>query len=196
MEVFNILSAFGLSASAGLNAYIPLLVVSLLAKYTSLIKLNSPWNGMTSWWVIGTLIFLTIIEIVADKVPAVNHINDIIQSFIRPTAGAIVFAASAGTISSVGTVFAIIAGLFVSGSVHAVKSLAIRPAVTATTGGAANIPVSVAEDVTSTGISVLSIIVPIIAVCLLVILIAVVIIIFIRRRNKKRNSDFLIKKKT
>ena len=187
MEVFNILSAFGLSASAGLNAYIPLLVVSLLAKYTDLIKLDSPWDGMTSWWVIGTLIFLTVIEIVADKVPAANHINDMVQSFIRPTAGAIIFAASAGTITNISTVLAIIAGLFVSGSVHAVKSLAIRPAVTAITGGAANIPVSVAEDVASTGISFLSVIVPIIAACLLVIIIIVVVILFIRRRKKKRS---------
>ena len=185
MEIFNIISAFGLSSSAGLNAYIPLLVVSLLAKYTDLVKLSSTWDAMTSWWVIGTLIFLLIIEIVADKIPAVNHVNDIVQSFIRPTAGAIVFAASASNITHVNTVLAIIAGLFISGSVHAVKSLAIRPAVTAATGGAANVPVSVAEDVTSTAVSVLSVIVPIIAACLLVIIITIVVIIFIKRRKKK-----------
>lgn len=86
------------------------------------------------------------------------------QSFIRPTAGAIVFAASAGTIINVSTVLALIADLFISGSMHAVKSLAICPAVTATTGGAANVSVSIAEDITSTGVSV---IIPIIAACLL-----------------------------
>ncbi len=106
MEIFNIISAFGLSASAGLNAYIPLLVVSLLAKYTDLVRLSSPWGAMTSWWVIGTLIFLSVIEIVADKVPAVNHVNDVVQSFVRPTAGAIVFAASASNIIHVNTVIA------------------------------------------------------------------------------------------
>src|SRR5665647_495407 len=173
MLVFNIISAFGLSASAGLNAYIPLLVVSLLAKYTDLIKLSSRWDAMTSWWVIGVLIFLSLIEIVADKVPAVNHVNDIVQSFVRPTAGSIVFAASASNISHVNIVLALIAGLIVSGSVHAVKSLAIRPAVTAATGGAANVPVSIAEDVTSASVSVLSVIVPIIAACLLVLLTAI-----------------------
>jgi hypothetical protein len=184
MVVFNIISAFGLSASAGLNAYIPLLVVSLLAKYTNLIKLSSPWDAMTSWWVIGVLIFLSLIEIVADKVPAVNHVNDIVQSFVRPTAGAIVFAASAANISHVNTVLALIAGLLVSGSVHAVKSLAIRPAVTASTGGAANVPVSIAEDVTSASVSILSVIVPIIAACLLILIAAIVTIILIRRRRK------------
>ena len=185
MEVFAIMSAFGLSASAGLNAYIPLLVVSLLAKYTDLIKLSSPWNGMTSWWVIGTLIFLLIIEIVADKVPAVNHVNDIIQSFIRPTAGAIVFAASLGNISHVNTVLAIIAGLFISGSIHAVKSLTIRPTVTAATGGIGNVPVSIAEDATSTSVSILSIIIPIIAICLLIIIIVIVSVVLIKRKRKR-----------
>ena len=104
--MFNIISAFGLSASAGLNAYIPLLVVSLLAKYSNLIKLGSPWDAMTSWWVIGVLIFLSIIEILADKISAVNHVNDIVQSFVRPTAGAIVFAASASNITYVNPILA------------------------------------------------------------------------------------------
>jgi len=48
IEAFsNIATAFGLSASAGLNAYLPLLVVALMAKYTTLIKLNEPWDMMT-----------------------------------------------------------------------------------------------------------------------------------------------------
>jgi len=114
MGIFNIISAFGLSASTGLNAYIPLLVVALLAKYTSLIKLNSPWDAMTSWWVIGVLLFLSLIEFFADKIPAVNHINDIVQTFVRPTAGAIVFAASASNLTHVNPVLALIAGLLVS----------------------------------------------------------------------------------
>jgi hypothetical protein len=191
MAIFNIISAFGLSASAGLNAYIPLLVISLLAKFTDLIKLSPPWDAMTSWWVIGALIFLSLIEIVADKVPAVNHVNDIIQSFIRPTAGAIVFAASASNISHVNIVLALIAGLIVSGSIHAVKSLAIRPAVTAATGGAANVPVSIAEDAASASVSVLSVIVPIIGACLLVLIAVIAVILLVRHR--KKNSHIVPK---
>ena len=188
MEMFNIVSAFGLSASAGLNAYIPLLVVSLLARFTDLINLNPPWDTMTSWWVIGILIFLSIIEILADKISAVNHINDIVQTFVRPTAGAIVFAASASNISYVNPTLAIIAGIFISGSVHAVKSLAIRPALAVTTGGTANVPVSVAEDVTSTAVSILSIVVPIIAVCLMVLITTIVVIKLMRKKKKKEDG--------
>ncbi|MRR32442.1 DUF4126 domain-containing protein, partial [bacterium] len=170
MAIFNIFSAFGLSASAGLNAYIPLLVVALLARYTELIHLKAPWDVMTSWWVIGTLIALSVVEFLADKIPAVNHVNDIIQSFVRPTAGAIVFAATATQIGNVNPTLALIAGLLVAGGVHTVKSVVVRPAVTATTGGAGNIPVSMAEDVASTGVSVLSVLVPVVATCLVIIL--------------------------
>ncbi len=143
----DIIAAFGLSASAGLNAYIPLLVVSLIAKFTNLFELTEPWTALTSWWIIGLLVVLSAVEFFADKFPAVNHINDIVQTFIRPAAGAILFAASARVITDLSPVLSIAAGLLVSGSVHAVKAAAVRPALTATTGGAANVPVSIAEGI-------------------------------------------------
>ena len=163
--LFNIFSAFGLSASAGLNAYIPLLTVAVLAKFTHLITLTSPWDTLTSWWVIGVLILLSIVEFFADKIPAINHVNDAIQTLVRPAAGAIVFAAGSSNIAHVNPVVALIAGLLVAGGVHAVKSLVVRPAVTATTAGVGNIPVSIAEDATSTIVSFVSIVLPVIIVC-------------------------------
>jgi hypothetical protein len=168
MELLSILSAFGLSASAGLNAYIPLLVVALLAKFTPFIQLNTPWDTLTSWWVIGILIVLSGIEFFADKIPAVNHVNDLLQTFVRPSAGAILFAADAHAITQIHPVLALAIGLLVAGGVHSIKSLAIRPAVTATTGGVGNIPVSIAEDLISTLVSLVSVVVPIVIACILV----------------------------
>ena len=129
----GIFSAFGLSASAGLNAYIPLLVISLVARFSNLIQLSSPWDTLTNGWVIALLVILSVVEFFADKVPAVNHINDAIQTFVRPVAGAIVFAASAKVITDIHPVLSLAAGLLVAGGVHAAKSVAVRPAVTATT---------------------------------------------------------------
>jgi hypothetical protein len=183
MDVMGVLTAFGLSASAGLNAYIPLLIVAFLAKFTTLIKLNQPWDALTSWWIIGLLLVLSLIEFFADKVPAVNHANDLIQTFIRPTAGAVLFAASANVLTDVSPVLSVGAGLLVAGSVHAVKSLAVRPAVTATTGGVANIPVSIAEDLLSFVTSILSVIVPVLIACLLVIITAWITWRMYRRRR-------------
>jgi len=114
----------------------------------------------------------------------VNHVNDIIQSFIRPTPGAIVFAATSTQNAEVSPVLALIAGLLVAGGVHAVKSLAIRPAVTAATGGLGNLPVSVAEDATSTAVSFLSIIVPVVVACLLVLITTIIVTRMIFKKKK------------
>jgi hypothetical protein len=179
--VMGIFSAFGLSASAGLNAYIPLLVVALLARFTNLIKLAPPWDNLTSWWVIGILFVLSIIEFFADKAPAVNHVNDVIQTFVRPAAGAILFAASAQVISDVHPIFAMALGILVAGSVHAVKSVAIRPVVTATTGGVANTPVSVTEDIISTVLSIISIVIPILVAAFVIVVGSWLILFFGRR---------------
>lgn len=171
----GIFSAFGLSASAGLNAYIPLLVVALLARFTNLMKLSPPWDALSSGWVIGLLLVLSLIEFFADKVPLVNHANDLIQTFVRPVAGAIIFAASAHVLTDVHPVVSLAAGLLVAGGVHVVKAAAVRPAITATTGGAANVPISFLEDLISTVLSVLSVVLPVL-IGILVILFAAWII--------------------
>jgi hypothetical protein len=182
----DIFTAFGLSASAGLNAYIPLLIVALLARFTPIIQLNTPWDALESWWTIGILLVLATIEFFADKVPAVNHINDVIQTFIRPTAGAVLFAASTSVVSDLNPVLAVILGLLVAGSVHAVKAGALRPAVTATTGGVGNIPVSIAEDIISTLLSVIAAIMPVIIAVVLVLLTALIVWWTWRRINSSR----------
>jgi len=181
----GIFTAFGLSASAGLNAYIPLLVVGLLAHYTKLINLTKPWDTLANPWIILMLCILVIIEMLADKVPAVNHINDLIQTAIRPAAGAIAFAASAHVVTDVHPALALACGLLVAGTVHIAKAGVLRPLVTATTGGVANTPVSIAEDVTSTALSVIAIVLPIIIGTLIVVLAAFIIYWLYRRTDKQ-----------
>ncbi len=161
--ISNLATAFGLSTSAGLNAYVPLLIVALTARFTTLIRLNPPFDAMTSPWVIGVLVVLLAIEIVADKVPVVDSINDTIQTFIRPAAGAILFAASTNAVAEIHPVLAMVCGVILAGGVHAVKATA-RPVITATTGGVANPVVSVAEDVTSAVTSLVAVLVPLLAV--------------------------------
>ncbi len=185
----DIFSAFGLSASAGLNAYIPLLVVALLGRFTNLITLAPPWNTLENWWVIGILVVLSFVEFFADKIPAINHINDVIQTAIRPVAGAILFASSAQIITNIHPVMAMVMGLLVAGTVHAVKSVAVRPVVTATTGGAGNVPVSVAEDLTSTALSIIAIVLPVFIAIMLVMLGALFVWLIWRRINRERSIN-------
>lgn len=182
MDVLSgVLSAFGLSASAGLNAYVPLLIVSLMARYTDLIALAPPWDAMASGWVIAAIVLLGLVEFFADKIPAVNHVNDAIQTVIRPAAGAILFAANGAVVSKVHPVLALIAGLIVAGGVHAAKSAAIRPVVTASTGGSGNVPVSLAEDILATVLSILSVVVPIFIGALVIVLTALFVWLLWRR---------------
>jgi hypothetical protein len=181
----GIFTAFGLSASAGLNAYIPLLVVGLLARYTTLIHLNQPWDTLSNPWIILLLCVLVIIEMLADKLPVVNHINDLIQTVIRPAAGAVAFAASANVVTDVSPVLALAAGLLVAGTVHVAKAGVVRPIVTATTAGTANTPVSIAEDVTSTVLSLLSILMPLIVGTLIIVMIAFLIYWLYKRADRQ-----------
>jgi hypothetical protein len=180
--VLNLFTAFGLSSSAGLNAYLPLLVVALTARFTDLIALKSPWTALESWWVIGVLSVLLLIELVVDKVPAVDTFNDAIQTFVRPIAGAVLFAASAGVVSDTHPVLAMICGLLVAGGVHAVKATA-RPVVTASTAGTLNPVVSTAEDVLSLAIAVLAIVLPILGFLLLL------LVVFWLLRRRRRRDD-------
>lgn len=131
---------------------------------------------------------LLIIEMLADKIPAVNHINDLIQTFIRPVAGAILFAASANVITHVHPLIALACGLIIAGSIHVVKAAAVRPLVTAATAGTGNIPVSITEDVIATVLSILSVVIPILAGILLVLVVAFIIWWFWRRSIRKHQA--------
>ncbi|MBX3047132.1 MAG: DUF4126 family protein [Anaerolineales bacterium] len=185
MDVLSgIFSAFGLSASAGLNAYIPLLVVSLLGRYTSLIELNSPWDTLTSGWIIGLLVVLSAIEFFADKAPLVNHINDAIQTFVRPAAGAIAFAASTQVIDGINPVVALAAGLLIAGTVHVAKAGVMRPAVTSVSGGTANVAVGLVEDVAAISVSLIAVLIPFIIGIVFIPLLALVIWMLWRRANR------------
>ena len=178
----NLTTAFGLSTSAGLNAYIPLLVVAVLARFTPLVTLNEPYDALTSWWVIGVLAVLLVIEILVDKVPAIDTVNDVIQTFIRPAAGAVLFAATTNTIG-VHPVLAAVCGVVLAGGVHAVKAGG-RPVVAVATAGVGNPIVSTVEDVISFVASVLAIVAPYLMLALVVIGVALVAWWYVRRRAR------------
>jgi len=139
-----------------------------MARFTDLIQLNVPFDALANGWVIALLTVLTLIEVLVDKISAVDTINDVIQTLVRPAAGAVLFAASSNAISDIHPVLALICGILVAGTVHAAKA-ATRPLVTATTAGTANPTVSTIEDVVSGVVSFLSILVPIVAFVLIVV---------------------------
>ena len=160
-NVLGIFTSFGLSTSAGLNAYLPLLIVALVARFTDWIRLNEGFNALTSWWVIGLLVILLVVEILADKIPVVDSANDVIQTVVRPTAGAVLFAANANAIADIHPILAMLCGVLIAGTVHVAKASA-RPMITAASAGTANPVVSTTEDVVSAATAFLSILLPVI----------------------------------
>lgn len=186
----SIATAFGLSAATGLNAYIPLLIVALVARFTDWLVLAPPYDVLTSPWVIGVLIVLAAIEFLADKIPGVDHLNDIVGTFVRPAAGALLFAATTGAVQDMSPVLAVIAGLLVTGTVHAAKA-SFRPLVTASTAGVGNPVVSTAEDITATIVSFGAILLPFLFAVILILALAFVgLLLFTwRRRRASRASS-------
>ena len=183
--MIDILSSFGLSAASGLNAYLPLLIVGLLARYTNVITLGAPWTALENGWVLLTLIVLLAVEMTADKIPAVDSVNDAIQTVVRPTAGAVLFAASNNVVTDMSPVLALTLGLLMAGSVHVAKAT-VRPVVTATTGGIGNPFVSAAEDVVSGGLTLVSLLMPILAAIVMLVVIILLARLFWRFLHRRQ----------
>ena len=106
--MLEFLTGTGLATSAGLNAYIPLLALGLLDRFTGLVDLPAGWTWLSadaSLWILGALLAL---ELVADKIPGVDAVNDVVQTVVRPAAGGIVFASGVGAedVSAAGLVAA------------------------------------------------------------------------------------------
>ena len=178
--MLGLFAAFGLAAATGLNAYLPLLIVGLLARFTDLIALRAPWSALTHPVVLILLAVFLAIEFTVDKIPAVDTVNDIIQTLFRPAAGAILFAASGNVISEMSPVLAMVCGLLIAGSVHTAKAAA-RPAVTAGTLGTGNTVVSLAEDAVSGTTTIVAVVAP----ALLAALVLLVLIWLLRRRQRR-----------
>jgi hypothetical protein len=185
------LTGLGLSAAAGLNAYIPLLLVGLVARYTDVLTLPSQFAWLANGWVLAGVAVLLAAEEVLDKVAAVDHVNDAIQTFVRPTVGGVIFSATAaaGQVDAspwmrahpwVGWLL----GIAVAGLVHAGKATA-RPVVNVTTVGVGTPVVSAAEDVASLGMSLVAVFVPVLVVVALALLAwaAVAVVRRVRRRT-------------
>jgi hypothetical protein len=193
--VLEVLTGTGLAASAGLNAYIPLLTMGLLARFTDTIALPSGWSWLSDGWVLVILALLLAIEVVADKVPVIDHVNDVVQTVVRPTAGGLAFGAGSSsetvTVTDPGSFFSshqwvpIAAGVIIALVVHGVKA-ASRPVVNATTAGFGAPVASTTEDISSVVLSLLAILVPILVLVGLVVLIIAGVWVIRRRRKRRR----------
>ncbi len=190
----DLMTGFGLASAAGLNAYIPLLSMGLLDRFTGLVHLPPGWAWLANGWVIAIVAALLLVEIVADKVPALDSVNDTVQTLVRPTSGGIVFGSGTaaqtaavtdpGAFAHGGHWWPVAIGVVTALVVHLTKS-AVRPAANVATAGVAAPVLSTVEDVTSVGLTFIAILVP---VLVLVVLIALIwgAVSLLRRRGRRR----------
>jgi hypothetical protein len=194
----ELLTGFGLATAAGLNAYIPLLALGLLSRFTDLVTLPHGWAWLENGWVMTIVAVLLVVEIVADKIPALDSINDAIQTFVRPTAGGIVFGSGTaaqtsavtdpGAFAQSGQWIPVVIGVVTALVVSLTKST-VRPAANVATAGMAGPVLSTVEDITSIGLVFLAILVPVLVLVVVGALVWAVIRIVRRRRRRQARAD-------
>ena len=182
-----LLTGLGLAAPAGLNAYLPLLVVALVDRFSGVLDLDRPYDFLSSNWGIAIITVLLTIEVVVDKIPGADHANDLIQSAIRPAAGA-VLAMAATQDAAVNPVVAMVVGLVLAGGVHTAKTTA-RPAITLSTGGLGNPIASLVEDLVAVTAALAAVFVPLLAV-VFILLLALFVVLTVRRLRRLRGRLF------
>ena len=183
----SLLAAFGLSGAAGLNAWIPLLAVSLLGRAGQL-DLADGYDWLESTPALIVLGAAFVLDFVGDKVPAVDSLLHAAGTVVHPAAGAIVFAGPTELPTDVPSIVLFALGAGVAGSLHATRAT-VRPVSTTMTAGAGNPVLSLAEDVASAALSVLAVLVPILgAICLLAVVVVAVLWWRRVRRSRRRRA--------
>lgn len=195
--MLELLTGAGLATASGLNAFIPMLALGLLSKFTDLVNLPQGWEWLENPWVLGIIGVLLALEVVADKIPAVDTVNDAIQTFIRPTSGGIVF--GAGTAAQTAAIqdpaawwqsnawVPVVIGIVTALAVHFGKSTTRAASNTVSVGAAAPV-LSVGEDAMSIGLVFAAVLLP---VLVLVLIAALVLMFWWMYRTLRRIRDRL-----
>lgn len=179
--VFAAALGIALAASAGLRAFLPLFVAALFARLSRPELLSDSCAWLSTTPALVALGVAVVVEVVADKVPALDHLLDLVQGPVRTGAGVLAAAAVTGAADAPGWATALLAlvGGGVALSTHATKS-ALRLGSSATTGGLLNPVLSLVEDLLSLLISVLSIVAAVLAL-ILAVLILIILAALVRR---------------
>ncbi len=165
----------GLAACAGIRAWLPLLMAGGLARW-GVIELGNSFQFISSDRALILFGIATVIEILGDKIPAVDHTLDSISTVLRPVAGSVLAASVLWQVSDPLTALTlgVAVGAPTSLVPHAAKSV-LRAASTTLTGGLANPLISVLEDVLAFGLFLLTVLVPVAVAVTLVVIAALVL---------------------
>jgi uncharacterized membrane protein len=169
--ITTIAIAMGGSWVSGIRLYAAVATLGLLGRFANL-HLPGELDVLTNWWIIGIASVLFVVEFFADKIPYLDSTWDVIQTFIRIPAGAVLAAAAFGDFDRSVQVMALLLGGGLAFSAHGTKASA-RAAINLSPEPATNIVVSLVEDVVAFVSILLAYLLPVVLIILVLIFVAV-----------------------
>ncbi|MDX6610902.1 MAG: hypothetical protein QOD75_88 [Blastocatellia bacterium] len=151
--------AMGASWVSGINLYASVATLGLLSRFAHL-QLPGELNMLTNWWVIGVALALYVVEFFADKIPLVDSTWDIVHTFIRVPAGAVLAATAFGDFDKSVQVIAFLLGGGLALTSHGTKA-ATRAVINTSPEPVSNIAVSTMEDILAVGSILLAVFLPV-----------------------------------
>lgn len=199
-SMLELATGSGLAMAAGVNAWIPLLLLGLLSRFSDLLTLPGGWQWLENPWVMAILGVLLVVEMAADKIPALDSVNDVLQTVVRPTAGGIAF--GAGSASETTTVqdpqaffeggewITVVVGIVLALVVHAAKTGG-RVITNTVSGGTAAPVMSTMEDAAAVGVSFLGITLPFLMIPVLILFVIGLVLIVrgVRKQRRLKQID-------
>jgi hypothetical protein len=168
MEWFSTLSlALGTAWTSGINLYATVTVLGLLQKFGAT-KLPGGLDALDNWWIIGVAGGLYIIEFFADKIPYVDSVWDVVHTFIRVPAGAIVAYAATNQLDPSITIPATLVGGGLAFGSHGTKA-ALRVGANMSPEPVSNVVLSLVEDAIAFAGSLLAVFAPFIIAFVLIV---------------------------
>lgn len=180
--ISTLLTSAGLGLGAGINAYATLLVFGGLGRLYPNLFDGEMARFFSSTPMLITMAILYTIEFVADKVPAIDHVWDVIHTFIRPLAGGLVaFASVTDAIPQPIVILATVVGGGAALGAHITKA-ALRAMSSITTGGTANPVLSIVEDLFVFVNSIVAVFLPLLVLASIALVVFVSVMLFRRFR--------------
>jgi hypothetical protein len=143
--------AMGSAWLSGINLYATAATLGLLQRF-DLVHLPGELSVLGNWWVIGVAAGMYVVEFIADKIPAVDSVWDVVHTFIRVPAGAAMAAAAFSHADPVVWTIALLVGGGVALSSHGTKA-AVRATANLSPEPFSNTALSLAEDTIAFGSS-------------------------------------------
>jgi len=185
--VAQVAAGIGLAACAGLRAFLPLLVVGACGR-AGWLGLSGPFEWLATWPALIVFGVAVVVEILADKIPVVDHLLDVVQGVVKPAAGAALVVAVVTDLTPLqATVLGILGGGGTAAVVHVAKAK-VRLLSSALTSGLGNPILSLMEDVVTGLGSVVAIVAPLLVI--LFFLIALLLLFLLLRRFHLRSARF------